>query len=396
MSAIKDLKDVLNTKALAPTEDILDTEVSPLTAPGENYGSIMLSIRAKTKDRVTGNERVLDIVAKHVPNSEMVWKVFNIPVTFRSELRYYSDIVPTLNQFLKSHGFEEGADFAAPYYGGRLNLNNSETVDKDAVLLLKNLKEDGYRTGNKRIGLDEDSFKVTLDSLAKLHASGLALKIKEPETFREKIQPYFYTFQVGAISNMAFKNLIHTLELNGFNKEEIEKAKEAYLGQMEKSETSDVWGTITHYDTWTNNVLIRYKNSKPVHCVLVDFQTFDYRSSLTDLMFFVFGSLQQRVLETKLDEILDYYYRTFLSYLRRLGLDTKEHTPESFQAELPKAMKYSEFMHVMWMLLPIMYEKLDSVDAFRPEMADSYADYDEHLIKRIVCITRICLDKGWI
>lgn len=69
-------------------------------------------------------------------------KVFCIEDSFKAEIHFYEDVIPTLQNFRRKFGLNEMSVFAR-YYGSRLNLNGSDIVDKNGVILLENLKTDG-------------------------------------------------------------------------------------------------------------------------------------------------------------------------------------------------------------------------------------------------------------
>lgn len=113
---IKNFSELL---ALPPPKKLKQYHVARLTAPGENYGSIMLSVDIKI-ETLQGEEDV-HVVAKMVPPNDTVQEIFNTSVTFRNEIAFYKNIVPTLREFQRENGVEE-VDFCPEYFGSRLNL----------------------------------------------------------------------------------------------------------------------------------------------------------------------------------------------------------------------------------------------------------------------------------
>lgn len=122
--------------------DIMNQKINYLTAPGENYGSLMLAIELNLKNKKSSIEKVLKTVAKLMAPNEFIQKVFNSQVSFKSEINFYEIIVPTLQNFRKKCGLEEMGIFAHSY-GSRINLNGSDVVDGNGILILENLKETG-------------------------------------------------------------------------------------------------------------------------------------------------------------------------------------------------------------------------------------------------------------
>lgn len=120
----------------------VDQKINPLTAPGDNFGSLMLAVDIFLKNEHNEEEKVVHAVAKLIPPSEFMRKVFCIEDSFKAEIRFYEDVIPTLQNFRRKFGLKEMSVFVR-YYGSRLNLNGSDIVDENGVILLENLKTDG-------------------------------------------------------------------------------------------------------------------------------------------------------------------------------------------------------------------------------------------------------------
>ncbi|XP_076274397.1 uncharacterized protein LOC143205177 [Rhynchophorus ferrugineus] len=392
---INDIEQLLKSQ-LEEDEKIADVEVSRLTAPGENYGSIMLRILVTLENTKTSKKRTLDAVGKIIPESERVREAFSTQTTFTLEYNFYAVVSSVLDQFLKRNNVKSGADFLAPFVGGRLNLNEGPIVDNDAIIVLRNLRVSGYSTGEKTTGLDPDHSKVVLDTLAKFHATVLGLKIKEPEKFDKYIRPCFFRYYVDKDLHTVVKtNLSHYLKLNGFTDEEVKKADNTFV-DFHQNEVNDVWGTLIHYDSWTNNLLIKKENDKPTHCVLVDFQVPDYGTPLDDISFFLFTSVQNLFDGSTFDDLLDYYYDKLLKNLRNIGVETTVFTKDSFDEEVGKAIKNYQYYHTMWMLHPLMYEHMKSIDDLDKNDAEDIVEWSKKHIKRIVDVTKLCLERNYI
>lgn len=390
---IRDLEGLLSTN-LKRDEKIVNSEISVFTKPGENYGSIILRVLVKLEDTHTGEERLLDAVGKIIPESKKTQEVFNTQVTFRNECKFYSSIVPMLDKFVRNKGISTGIDFTASLLGGRLNLNNNEEVDTDAVILMQNLKSMGYRTGSKVQGLDFQTSKVVIDSLAKLHAASLAFKMENPQMFKEELMPYFSDYVPEEdYLQMVKKNLLFTLRNNDLSDEEIGKVSAIMNRYGYKKGISEIWGTMIHYDSWTNNFMIQYQGDKPIHSAIVDFQDFGYGTPFNDLMFFIFTSVQADILEEGLDNLLQHYYETFINNLEDLGTDTADYTKDSFQNEVKLAVKNYEYCHAIWMFVPIMNEQMKDMDELHSTGATNWND--KH-VQKVIQITRLCLAREWL
>ena len=177
---IKNLEDLVHF----PGAKIVNHEVTNLTSPGENFGSVMLSVDILF-ETATGTKKI-QAVAKTVPPNEFIQEIFNTSVTFRNEIAFYKDTIPLLQNFQKQNNMEKIIDFAPKYYGSRLNLSGGNNVDNDAALVLENLKVRNFSTLEQVKGLWYDVAKLVLTDLAYLHAVSLGFKLKHPETFEKR------------------------------------------------------------------------------------------------------------------------------------------------------------------------------------------------------------------
>lgn len=125
-----------------------------LVAPGENYGSTILSVHATIKRDNDAAEEDLHLVAKMSPPTYYQRDMFDSPYSFRKEIFMYENIVPYYNQLEREAGLEEDQLFhiLPKYYHSRLSLDPNIDFDDDAVILMENLTARGYYIGERAIG----------------------------------------------------------------------------------------------------------------------------------------------------------------------------------------------------------------------------------------------------
>lgn len=131
---IRKLEDLLNEKQQIK---VISHEVKPLTEFGTNYGSEILKVDITIEEN--GEENVVHAVAKMTPPTQMQREIFQTQDTFKYEIGFYAEIVPTVQEFQREHGVEE-ADYFPTLLGARINLKpGSDVLDDDAVILMDNL-----------------------------------------------------------------------------------------------------------------------------------------------------------------------------------------------------------------------------------------------------------------
>lgn len=188
---VKNLKDVIR-QCVGEDFVVLEESSRTLTSPGEHYGSIMLAISLKIKLISNPKPKILNLVAKMIPASDMLREAFDIYVTFKKEVHAYTRAIPALINLQKEYNVknEKILDIFPKCYGARLSLNpEKDEVDEDAVLIFENLKILGFNTGDRFTGFDLVTTKLIVRDLAKLHALPIALRKLKPDTFEKEFMP---------------------------------------------------------------------------------------------------------------------------------------------------------------------------------------------------------------
>lgn len=120
---------------------VTKVNLSRLTAPGENYLSLVLRVDLEVENQ-NGVKETISAVAKRLPPvNQHTGFNFN-GIVMKNEIKWYSEVVPILKQFANENGIE--ADYFPTYMGSRLSLNpESQEADSEAILLIKNLIPEG-------------------------------------------------------------------------------------------------------------------------------------------------------------------------------------------------------------------------------------------------------------
>lgn len=205
-----------------------------------------------------------------------------------------------------------------------------------------------------------ENTKYILGDLAKFHAIPIALKLKKPDIFQEKIKKYLACFHPDAPhvkKTKPFQTIVDIL-----------KEKEScipLIPQMEKSfkyhgvnnkTFREPFASICHKDLWPNNFMVKTENGKILDNKFIDFQTYTYDSPVRDLLFFLFTCVNFEVLKNNLDYFIDYYYKDFVKELEELGCFRAEFTHQMFMDEIYHFGEY-ELFHITFMLVFVVLGK---------------------------------------
>lgn len=141
---IENIQELIS-KYVGPNKIIVQNETRSLIAPGENYFSTMLEVNLTLKNQKDGTEEPLHAVAKCMLDFRA-----DMPgpgsSSYLNEVAFYNEIIPLIEQFRKEEGVKECMDIFPKLYAYRPNLHGkNDDVDKNAVILLENLKVKGER-----------------------------------------------------------------------------------------------------------------------------------------------------------------------------------------------------------------------------------------------------------
>ncbi|KAJ3658376.1 hypothetical protein Zmor_010116 [Zophobas morio] len=391
---IEKLEDIL---PLDENKTIIDHQVKRLTAAGENYGSLMLSVDI-TVQNAYGTEEI-HTVAKMVPPNEFIQKVFNTQTTFKNEIAFYNKIVPVLHEFQREQGMDELVDFSPKYCGSRINLSGDPSVvDSDAILLLENLKTIGYSNFERTLGFDLDTSKLIVADLAQLHAVSLGLKLKKPDVFETEVKKYLGTFNPPR-SNPFLQHFFAVIDKIDELKLLRERIQKVFDNPLPHSEAREPFATFIHQDCWVNNIMIKVEERKSVKNKLVDFQVCDYGSPAKDLIFFLFSSVQNNVVEKHYDDIVRYYHQTFTSILQKLKCEITSFSFDAFLKEINYEAANSQFRHLMFMTFPMFAPKgtVKELSELTPDdLISESTDITDLHKEKLIFIIRQFAKRNWI
>ncbi|XP_033318302.1 uncharacterized protein LOC117215863 [Bombus bifarius] len=398
--------DVLLRQSLGNDLQIKHIEWKPLTAPGENFGSVMLAIIV-TLTRSSNKTETLHLVAKLPPTSAYLLGLFNSPVTFRKELQFYSVMVKEFtNLQIESDVNEKDArDLVPKFFGGRLGLKNPEQFDEQAAIILENLKLSGYDTGDRIFGLDKKHTEFAIESLAKLHALAIALKMKKPQLY-ERIAAEVFLDVSNEITEKCVKDMF------GKSKSDLESMEEIrpYLDRINKTieygleanknlkKPEEPWATFVHSDFWVNNMMFRHdEKGELVDMKIVDFQLSAYDYGVKDLIFFLVSSANEEILDNKLDHMFDLYYSCFIKMLKTLKVDTEKFSKQKFDEILNRCGPV-KFNQCIMMAQVIQAPKKSTSESENVEGSNVFIDISDNVIykRKLLHIVTLFDKRGWL
>ncbi|XP_050511289.1 uncharacterized protein LOC126887685 isoform X1 [Diabrotica virgifera virgifera] len=326
---------------IGENQNIVDTNVTSLVGPGENYGGELFKIDVNIEDSKSKEKYQIHLVGKTIPKHEESQQVFKVQTTFKSEIAFYDRIVPALRKFQKENDVKEVIDCFPKYYGSRLNLNGSSVIDRDGVILLENLKISGYRNLDRYVCYNLAEAKILLKDLAEFQSTVVALKLKHPDVFKREVR-HFCQNDIKAPRDQRFFHYILVIEdllqKSDLCKPYISKIRdlwyENFSPDAESHPVREPFATISHRDLWVNNAMMKFDDNKAVKNKFIDFQIYDYGSPATDVLNFLLTSANTNATKNHFDYLLHHYHSEFVSNLKQLGCDPEPFNYSNFLKEL--------------------------------------------------------------
>ncbi|XP_075146904.1 uncharacterized protein LOC142221192 [Haematobia irritans] len=328
---------------------LLKMHVKPALGKGENYGGILIRIKAEYQPIEGSLKTGSYIVKTSYEGDEFARKAMEPYDIFNREIEIYEKILPKIKDLLKEAGDEEQI-FAETIMVDREN----------SALIFEDLNEHNFEMADRIKGLDMDIAKIVLRKLAKMHACSAVLNQREKgclEHYNKGIfnrhtdvyAPCFVGFFEACIRMVAqwseYRDL--TAKLKSLVPLYMELNKQVF----DPIETH--LNVFAHGDLWTNNILIKYdkENRKPLDVIIIDFQYSAWTSPAVDLHYFLNTSMQEDIHVHHQDQLVYHYYGYLKTILEKLNYKGDIPSLHKFHQQLQEKAFYA--MHSTCAILPI-------------------------------------------
>ncbi|KAH8361005.1 hypothetical protein KR093_007463, partial [Drosophila rubida] len=350
-------------------------DVTNLTQPGDNYGSVLVSIRAQLQ-HANGELYLKRFVAKVPPTDEKYWRFIQPERTCLVENAIYKVLAPALTVLQNEAGIpiDKHFDGFAQYLGSRISLNpDAKTVDKNAILVLEDLRDINYNPSQRMKPFDQLHAELALKYMAQFHALSISFRLKKPEIFQTEVRPLFGKFDWHAAApeskaTMILETLEDIREVTNNDEIMVDRIKqlsnEFFSFLAAPPNESNPFNSIIHSDFWTMNLMFRHDSfGRATHLKIIDFQTAQYDSIIHDLISFLLTSISTHVLEDNYQHLLHVYHENFIATLTAVDVNTSAYSFEAFSTEL-KRIAYIQIPHAIFMTRFILADEATSTNQY--------------------------------
>uniref|UniRef100_A0A1B6MKU7 CHK kinase-like domain-containing protein n=1 Tax=Graphocephala atropunctata TaxID=36148 RepID=A0A1B6MKU7_9HEMI len=285
-------------------------DVSSVLPPGNNYSSDLLRVKViYKKNKTTCNQ---SLVIKFLTGYNVITKLFD--KLFDTEPSFYNKYLPE-----------------ALNITGNLAVPKSFISPIPEVLVLEDLKEEGYVMADRCKMLDFDHCKHFFVASANFHATSVAVHEKHPEIVESiGVDPVYAADLAKSCADLHKAMMMKGLLCMADKMESTEKYQK--YAEMVRKYASSIWEKVVELhkrndklnvlqqaDPWTPNMMFKYDETGKVTSVrLLDFQATRYSSPLCSLVFFLWTSANHEVREKRLEELYHIYCDTLNAKLQEL------------------------------------------------------------------------------
>uniref|UniRef100_A0A336LHU0 CSON001338 protein n=1 Tax=Culicoides sonorensis TaxID=179676 RepID=A0A336LHU0_CULSO len=358
---------------------------------GDGYMSIIIRATINgTKGTPEGVEikdviHSFTVLCKMQVESKARREFTNSTSAFKREILLYTEYLPALEKLQLAYGINGDEGF---YNYPKCFYAEFDEETEDAILVMSDLRDEGYKLANKYKPLDLDVIEIVLKGLGRLHALSFALQIKRPDIFKKfealddimskiMVQPQskqmWDSVFPAAINSLQGKypNIVSKLE---FLRDNIEN-EFMYLVDRKNSGQYSVVG---HGDSWTNNFLFKFNSQqKPLDIAFIDWQISRYASPVLDLVYFLFTATDKETREVAYENLLHIYHKSFSAILKRFGEDPdKVFSFDVLKRELKKFGRFGLLMSIC--LLSFVTIEPDDLPDLNEAMEDMMKETPEN------------------
>lgn len=286
---------------------------------------------------------VVNAFVKALPRNRARRLTFRSPEFYSREIEFSDKIWPAFVDL------QERFNVSAPYDEVPRTLATYEDGENDFIVM-EDLSAVGYRSADRQVEIDLAHCKLALTSFGKLHGLSHAMRVLEPEQFKQLTSHmtdiYYATdtrawhepmvqLEINVAKDAVAKEYPGTQLESKFN-EWTSNVHEFYSEMAKLSHTTNEYAVIGHGDCWPPNFMYQYEKDQalqPQDMKIIDFQLVRLGSCALDISFFVYSCTTEELRQDHYEEMLQWYYEGVAHTLTQFNLDADKVFPRTLLDE---------------------------------------------------------------
>ncbi|XP_034664622.1 uncharacterized protein LOC117898990 [Drosophila subobscura] len=349
------LETILITYENAPELKVTDLKISPASAQGDHYASVMFRTTVEYTTRNGASTKSL--IVKTMPEQEGHKKdMMSESYFFKTEIGMYCKALPEFERILKQAGDDTQLCVPCIYH----------SLEPRQVMIFEDLVPQGYTVIRDR-PLREEELCRAFSKLAKWHAVSMKILNEQPDFLKE------FQYGVGEMPHLMSDPFITTAmppfiemlerwpELRKY-KPYFEKIKDTYLDTVKcilqeyrKDPQADGYYVLCHGDFHLRNMMFR--NNKETgdseDVMLVDFQLSNTCPIAVDLIYSIHMLMEPEQRWNHGEKLINYYFSVLVDTLKKVGYKGAMPTQEKLWQQIYRLKYYDLFL--MFTFLPLIW-----------------------------------------
>ncbi|XP_068158052.1 uncharacterized protein [Drosophila tropicalis] len=354
---------VLSKYENEPQLEVLDLKISPASAKGDHYASVMFRTSVEYK---TGKGKFSkSLIVKTMPEQEGHKKdLLKESHLFETEIDMYGNVLPKFEKILREVGDKTQLYVPCIY----------NSLEPHHVLIFDDLIPLGYKVMRGREATNEE-LQCSLSKLAKWHAVSMKILNEEPDFLKEFKHGMVEipNFAEEPMISMGMDNFLQFLESQPSLAKYIplfEKMRRdylqhffSYMTEHRNNRREDGYYVLCHGDFHLRNMMFKHDNDTGnlQDCMLLDFQISNLCPLTVDVVYSIYMLMGPEQRANDWENLLNYYFSILLETLKKIGYEGDFPTSNGFWKQIYRS-KYFDFFMVSTLLPMIWAMKVQGID----------------------------------
>lgn len=259
-------------------------------------------------------------------NSKLLMRLDHL-TKMKKEIGVYDSILRSLEKFQSKKKIKDKYKFCnllETCIGTRVSSYESNVKfalpDPSTAILYNDLRFERFYFEDEYLDFDYPTTKVVVRNLARIHGAALAFRLLDPERFNEDVLPVLELKEREYVVTPTFpvqlnRNLVEFCMKDGFVNIDVllaEIAQYSIPNWYSAIAEDQKWLTICHSQYWIPNILVkRNKYIQAITSIPTKMDKLELNNCCSDLAFFMFTSIDSKMLEIHFGDILNRYAETF-------------------------------------------------------------------------------------
>nr|AAL48052.1 RE66124p [Drosophila melanogaster] len=340
------IEEILSAYEDSPELKVVDLKITPASAQGDHYASVMFRTTAECTTAKGKFSRPL--IIKAMPEQDGHKKdMLSESHLFETEIGMYCQVLPEFERILRESGDDTKLFVPCIYH----------SLEPRKVMIFEDLVPQGYYVIRDR-PVAQEELKTAFAKLAKWHAISMKYIKEQPDFLKEFKYGLFEmpTVKTDPFITTGMQSFIEMLdrlpELRKY-KPHFEKIKDKYMQRLQavmkeyhENRKSDAFYVLCHGDFHLRNMMFKNNKGTGAHedTMLVDFQISNLCPITIDLTYSIYMLMEPEQRREMGKDLINHYLTVLVATLKSIGYPGELPTQAKLWDEIHKNKYYDFFL----------------------------------------------------